>query len=372
VKAPGGRPGRVLVVGGGVAGLATARALHRYGIECDVVERAQGWAHPGVGMYLPANSVRALDRLGLQSPVLERAQQIVRQRFLDRRGRLLLDVELARVWGPTGPCLALGRRELHDVLRDGIDVRLAMPVDTLREDGPCVQALFADGSSAAYDVVVGADGIHSSIRTTACGGAHPDFLRQVSWRFLVDGFAEIAQWTVWLGHDRIFLAVPLGAGRLYCYADLDASEPIDPSDSDPAALAELYSRFAEPVPTILAAWVATGRAAYFSPIQEVAHDPWVRGRVALLGDAAHAMSPNMAEGAGMALEDALVIAETLAAGEPLDAFEARRRPRVASVRTQTRRRDRTRGLASGVQRVALRLAGQRIFRSNYSALRAEP
>lgn len=366
------RPARVLVVGAGVAGLATARALHRHGIECDVVERAEGWTHPGAGMYLPANSVRALDRLGLQPQVLERAQQIVRQRFLDHHGRLLFDADLARVWGPTGPCLALGRRELHEVLRDGIAVRLAMPVDTLCEDGTSVHAVFADGSSAAYDVVVGADGVRSSIRTTGCGGAHPDFMRQVSWRFLVDGFAEISTWTVWLAHDRVFLAVPLGAGRLYCYADLDASEPIDPSGSDPAALAELYGRFAQPVPTILAARLASGRAAYFSPIEEVTLEPWVRGRVALVGDAAHAMSPNMAEGAGMALEDALVIADTLASGEPLDAFEARRRPRVAFVRAQTRRRDRMRGLPSGVRDAALRHAGQRIFRNNYSPLRADP
>jgi 2-polyprenyl-6-methoxyphenol hydroxylase-like FAD-dependent oxidoreductase len=131
-------------------------------------------------MYLPANTVRALDRLGLKPPVLEHAQQILRQRFLDHRGRLLLDAELARVWGSTGPCLALGRRQLHEVMRDGIAVQLAMPVVTLREDGTRVHTLFDDGSSAAYDVVVGADGVRSSIRTTACGGAHPNFLRQVS------------------------------------------------------------------------------------------------------------------------------------------------------------------------------------------------
>jgi FAD-dependent urate hydroxylase len=368
----GARPARILVVGGGIAGLATARALHRRGIECDVVERSEGWQHPGAGMYLPANSVRALDRLGLQQRVLERAQQIERQRFLDHRGRLLLEAEMAGVWGSTGPCLALGRRELHEVLRDGIAVRLATPVATLHAEGPRVHTVFADGSNAAYDLVIGADGVRSSIRTTACGGADPVFLRQLSWRFLVDDFPEISTWTVWLGQGRAFLAVPLGSGRLYCYADLDASEPIDPGAGEPAALAELFGRFADPVPTILAAGLATGRAPYFSPIEEVADQPLTLGRIALVGDAAHAMSPNMAQGAGMALEDALVIAETLSSGEPLEAFDARRRPRVAFVRAQTRRRDRTRRLPAGVRNAVLKHAGHRILDHSCAPLRAEP
>lgn len=370
--ATGVRPRRVLVVGGGIAGLATTRALHRRGIECDVVERAEGWQHPGAGMYLPANTVRALGQLGIQQPVLERAQRIERQRFLDHRGRLLLEEELAGLWGATGPCLALGHRELHEVLRDGIAVRLSTPVATIHEEGPRVHAVFADGSDSAYELVIGADGVRSTIRTVSCGNAGPIFLRQVSWRFLVDGFPEISTWTAWLGQGRAFLALPLGAGRVYCYADVHASEPIDPSGGDPTALAELYDRFAEPVPVILAAGLATGRAAYFSPIEEVAQEPWVFGRIALVGDAAHAMSPNMAEGAGMALEDALVIAETLSSGEPLRAFEARRRPRVAFVRAQTRRRDRMRHLPSGPRNVVLRHAGHRMLQHSYGPLQAEP
>ncbi|HEY8200221.1 MAG TPA: FAD-dependent monooxygenase, partial [Actinomycetota bacterium] len=95
-------------------------------------------------------------------------------------------------------------------------------------------------------------------------------------------------------------------------------------------------------------------------------------RVVLVGNAAHAMSPNMAEGAGMALEDALVLAEVVAADRPLEEFEARRRPRVGFVQTQTRRRDRTRNLSPVVRDAVLRLAGQRIFHGNYKALRSEP
>jgi 2-polyprenyl-6-methoxyphenol hydroxylase-like FAD-dependent oxidoreductase len=355
-----------------IAGLPTVRALHRHGIECDVIERTTRWKHPGAGMYLPANSVRALDRLGLRAPVLDRALTIDRQRFLDDRGRLVLDVELPAVWGSIGPCLALSRNDLHEVLREGIAVRQGVTVTALHDEGPRVHADFADGSKADYDLVVGADGLRSWVRTTLFGGSEPDFVGQVSWRFIVDGFRGVDAWTVWLGRGRGILALPLGLGRIYCYADLDADEPSDPSRGDPVRLAELLGQFAEPVPAILASGLAVSEPAYFSPIEKVVSESWARGRVALIGDAAHAMSPNMAEGAGMALEDALVLAETIASGGSLEAFEARRRPRVAFVLAQTRRRDRTRGLPPHLRNVALRLVGRRIVRSGYAPLRAEP
>ena len=130
---------------------------------------------------------------------------------------------------------------------------------------------------------------------------------------------------MWLGRRATFLAVPLGGGRTYCYAAVDRRTPSDPAAEDASALTGLFEGFAEPVPTLLA---ALSGSPYFSPIEEVVQEPWTRGRVVLVGDAAHAMSPNMAEGVGMAVEDALVLAETVAAGRPLADFEARRRPRV--------------------------------------------
>jgi 2-polyprenyl-6-methoxyphenol hydroxylase-like FAD-dependent oxidoreductase len=297
---------------------------------------------------------------------------ITRQRFLGHRGRELLDVDLPAVWGATGPCVAISHRGLHELLREAIPVRLGATVTALKEHGPLVCAVFDDGSTGDYHLVVGADGVRSWVRTVVLRGAAPRFLGQASWRFLVDGVAEVSAWTVWLGHGTAFLTIPLGGGRIYCYADVDAAAATDPTDGDPAKLAEHFGEFAEPVPTILRAGLAAEDRPYFALIEEVVHRPWVRGRVVLVGDAAHAMSPNMAEGAGMALEDALVLAEVLAAGWPLTEFEARRRPRVGFVQTQTHRRDRTRNLAPVVRNGMLRLAGQRIVRGNYKALRSEP
>jgi 2-polyprenyl-6-methoxyphenol hydroxylase-like FAD-dependent oxidoreductase len=365
-------PRRVLVVGGGIAGLATSRALLRQGIECDLVERAAGWSHPGAGMYLPANSVRALGALGLQTALLERAYEITRQRFLDHRGRLLLDVDLPAVWGAVGPCLAIGHGDLHEILREGIPVRAGTTVRALHADGPLVGAILDDGSTEDYDLVVGADGVRSWVRSTVFVETAPRFVGQASWRFLVDGLPEISSWTVRLGRGKAFLTIPLGQGRMYCYADVTAQGPDDPTGGDPGKLAELFGDFDEPVRAIVRSLVAAGDPPYFSPIEQVVQEPWVAGRVVLVGDAAHAMSPNMAEGAGMALEDALVLAETIAAGNPLEAFEARRRPRVGFVQMQTQRRDRTRNLPSAVRNATLRLGGQRIFRGNYMPLLDEP
>jgi FAD-dependent urate hydroxylase len=189
-------PRRVLVVGSGIAGLATARVLLRHGVESDVIERATAWSHPGTGMYLPANSVRALGALGLQTALLDRACEITRQRFLDHRGRMLLDVDLPGVWDPTGPCVAIGHRDLHEVLHEGITVRMGTTVTALHAEAPVVHAVFNDGSSGDYDLVVGADGIRSSVRSMVFGGAPPVFVGQASWRFLVNDVPDIWTWTV--------------------------------------------------------------------------------------------------------------------------------------------------------------------------------
>jgi FAD-dependent urate hydroxylase len=365
-------PRRVLVVGGGIAGLATARALGQRGIQPDVVERAPGWSQPGAGMYLPANSVRALSALGLAAALVDRACQITRTRFLDHRGRVLRDIDLRAFWGATGPCAAISHRSLHELLREGIPVRLGTTITALEEHGPMVHAIFDDGSTGDYDLVVGADGVRSWVRIVVLAGASPRFLGMVGWRFIVDGFPQISGWTVRLARGGAFFTLPLGDGRTYCFAGVDASTPTDPSGGDPARLAEPFGAFAEPVPTILRTYLASGAQPYFSAFEEVVHRPWVRGQIVLVGDAAHAMSPNMAEGAGMAVEDALVLAETIAAGRPLEDFEARRRPRVEFVQAQTHRRDRARNLPPVVRNATFRLAGQLIYRSNYKSLLSKP
>lgn len=249
-----------------------------------------------------------------------------------------------------------------------VPVRLGVSVTGL-EDGETPRVTFADGSTGTYDLVVGADGVHSTIRSLALGGPTAGYVGQASWRFVLDGFPGITDWTAMLGRGRSFLTVALGQGIVYCYADLNANDPAAAAAGD---WRHSFADFAEPVPRLLDQAIE----AYFSPIEEVAPPAWKARRVVLVGDAAHATSPNMAQGAAMAVEDALVLAEMLTADqlveEALAGYEQRRKDRVAWVQEQTHRRDRTRNLPAPIRNLTLRLAAERIFRSNYRPLRDLP
>jgi FAD-dependent urate hydroxylase len=364
---------RILVVGGGLAGLALARALGRAGFAPELIEREAGWGDAGTGMYLPANGVRALGALGLEEAVAARAAPITHQRLLDHHGRLLAEIDLDGLWGDVGACLALRRADLHQVLRDGVAVRMGRTIASLEHlDGP-VEVTFDDGRQDSYDLVVGADGLRSTVRRLTVDDRPPVPVGQHSWRFLAPCPPGITTWTVMLGRGTSFLTIPIGGGLVYCYADITTNpdSPAPPTSDPLAGLRERFAGFAAPVPELLDQ-LQDQTQVHAAPIEQVAAERWGRGAVVLVGDAAHAMSPNMAQGAALAFEDALVLAACLAragsVAEALAGFVARRHSRASWVRAQTHRRDRTRRLPPLVRDPLLRAFGERIFRSNYRPL----
>ena len=371
---------RVLIVGGGIAGLALAPMLARTGDEVEVVERERAWRPAGTGMYLPGNAARVLRAFGLEAQVASRAVEIARQRFYDHHGRLLCEVDVAELWAAVGPCLAVHRAELHALLRDAageVPIRIGLAVERVAQRDGAVSVGFGDGTSGTYDLVVGADGIHSAVRRLAFEPtAVPRPVGQIGWRFLAPRPREVTTWSVMLGRRTAFLTIPIDGDRVYCYCDV-VSPPDHgtPEQVGPERLGDLFSEFADPAATLLEELDAAADI-HVSTIEEVVLDRWSRERVVLIGDASHATSPNMAQGAAMALEDALVLTDCLqripAIPDAIAAFEARRRPRTDWVRAQTHRRDHTRYLPPTIRDNVLRFLGRRIFHANYRPLLDQP
>ncbi|BCB79673.1 FAD-dependent monooxygenase [Phytohabitans flavus] len=359
---------RILVVGAGIAGLAAARALRLAGFRPEVVDKLPASTVAGAGIYLPGNATRALRVLDLDAPVRPCGEVVTRQRFLDVRGRELCEVDLVKLWDGVGECRALPRADLHRVMLSGAGGAVRHETEVTRVEavaGETVKVEFGDGSSAEYDLVVGADGRRSSVRVMAALGSAAVPVGQVMYRSVVTGGPKISEWTAVLGKRAAFVVMPMGGGRLFCYAD----EAGTAAPSDPLArVRELFEGFGGPVPAVLDAVEKVQVAV----TDEVEIGRWSQGPVVLVGDAAHATAPTLAQGAAMALEDAVVLADSVrraaTVAEALGEYERRRRPRTRWVLERTHDRDRLRDVAPALRDPLLRRRGSTIFADHYKEL----
>jgi FAD-dependent urate hydroxylase len=365
---------RILVVGAGISGLAAARGLRVAGFRPDVVEELPAATLPGAGIYLPGNASRALRWLGLDAPLRPLGDLIFRQVFQDSAGQELLELDVAGLWAGVGESRALSRADLQQVLLTAVggDVRYDTAVRALEIVDGAAKVEFDNGTVAEYDLVIGADGRRSAIRAMAGLGGPAAPTGRIVYRSIVAGGPALSDWTALLGDRAQFVAMPMGSRRLYCHADEtvgpDTANPADPL----ARVRELFAGFGGPVPMILEAM----EKVQVARTDEVVIDSWANGPVLLVGDAAHATSPTLAQGAAMAFEDAVVLGEVLKAAPDdvpaaLQAYEKRRLGRCDLVRTHTQECDRIRDLPPGQRDPMLRGQGQRIFADQYRGL-AEP
>jgi 2-polyprenyl-6-methoxyphenol hydroxylase-like FAD-dependent oxidoreductase len=283
--------GTILVVGGGVAGLTAAAALHRHGYKTEFVERQQTWHALGAGFLVHANGMRALRSLGLAAGV-EKAGTIVRRRqFCDQQGEPLAETDLEAVWGDAGPCIGIERPKLQHALLPGvanIRCRLGTSVISVVQDERGVSVGFADGSTGRYDLVVGADGMKSTIRALTLTAAAPRDLGAMNWRSVAPvrpvGLTGLQ---MHLGDGCTFGLVPMGAGRTYGFAYVLQPRFHDPLEGRLARLRNRFAAFGGRVPEYLAS-LERDDQVICSAMEWMELDQWHIGRVALVGDAAHA------------------------------------------------------------------------------------
>jgi 2-polyprenyl-6-methoxyphenol hydroxylase-like FAD-dependent oxidoreductase len=323
----------VLIVGGGIGGLCLAGALTRRGVACQIVERDPEWTTVGAGISFYPNGLRALRRLGLADAAVAAGAVIDRVRTCARDGTVVSEFP-GECWEGVGRTFAIHRRALQRIFLDALDgvpVHMGTTVRSLDDRGTVVEVELTDGTQLVADVVVGADGIRSRVRDLAIGRLPPRYVGQMYWRGSVDD-AIVDTATMLFDRNRFVALLPLGAGVTYI--------ALQEHRARPSAVGSLdrFADFGGPVPRAIDA-LRTDGTAHFGPAEEIERDEWRSGRVILIGDAAHACSPTLAQGGSLAIEDAIVLADLLA-GEPdtdraLDAFVARRQPRAAWVRERT-------------------------------------
>ena len=348
------RPLSVAIVGAGMGGLATAAALRRVGIDVTVYEQAQQFARIGAGIQIGCNAMRVLRELGLESRL---RQQSFYPRSWNNRDWRTGEVKFDMIFGEAAerrfgaPYLLAHRGDLHAALASIVPddcIRLDHRLVGFDESAGGVRLTFANGATAVADAVVGADGVHSIVRDILFGVSKANFTGRIAYRTTYPaallGGQKIGDCTKWWGEDRHIVIYYVKPDRSEVYFVTSQPEPDFRVESwsakgDVGELRSGFTGFDSEVEHVLAACPDVHKWAIFD---REALDQWVDGNVTLLGDACHPMTPYMAQGAAMAIEDAAVLSRCLegvdASGvaDALRRFEATRKERTTRVQETSR------------------------------------
>ncbi|HEV3011463.1 MAG TPA: FAD-dependent monooxygenase [Burkholderiales bacterium] len=313
---------KVMIIGGGIGGLSVARELALRGIKAEVVERAPQLNPVGAGIIMNPNAMRVLERNGLADQVRRDSWPYLTRETRDQHGRLLAMRDYRPLYesGKLAQGALVHRAHLLDVLYR------SLPPGTVRF-GVSIKSI----KSADADLVIGADGIHSQVRREVFGDTAPQYMGYRSHRLIMENVAGVRCFTEYLGRGQRIGLVPIGEKRLYVWTTYNSPQ----QKRSPADIPRQFAQFTDPGLQRVFAALPPPSDIITTEIEELWLEDWTRGRTVLLGDAVHAITPNIGQGAGMAMEDAAVLAEELAGGgkieDALANYVRRRKPRVETV-----------------------------------------
>jgi len=348
------RKPRIAVIGAGIGGLATARALKLRGIDVTVYEQASRITEFGGGVVMTPNAMKALRHLGVEDAVLGHAfapsAQVARSW---RTGRVIDRTQIegySNRFGARFCCMHRGdlQKVLHEAVGDE-PIRLTARCTAVSSEARGAIARFEDGSEIEADAIIGADGIHSVVRASLFGAENPRFTGHMCWRGLADTSrvpAEIVRsdFTVWLGpYAHVVHYCVRRGGLLNWVAITEVDAWREESWSLEGDMQELKSTYPDWNPHLLRLFDATERCYKWALFDREPLEKWSKDRITLLGDSAHAMLPYLAQGAAQSLEDACVLAAQIG-GTPEDLagafvrYEQQRIPRTRRIQLGARAR----------------------------------
>ncbi|MBB4008315.1 FAD-dependent monooxygenase [Allorhizobium taibaishanense] len=334
---------KVLVVGGGVAGMAAAMRLREQDVAVDLIDIDPNWGVYGTGITLSVLTLRALCDLGLADEIMAKGNCYDSFVLCSQAGDVLAKMASPRLYAPHVPAEGgILRPVLHAIMKSrvlaaGAEVRAGLNMTELSQDGAGVDVLFSDGTRSRYDLVIGADGLFSKTRSMILPDAPlPRFTGQACWRALFDIPAGWDCGRMFLG-DRVKLGFTLcSPDKMYLYLlEHVPNNPWREKAQLPGLLRQLMEGFGGEVAR-LRDTINEDTPILYRPLESVLlTDRWSVGRVVLIGDAVHATTPHLGAGAGAAIEDAIVLCDELASGQSvaqvLADFERRRIPRASLV-----------------------------------------
>lgn len=332
----------VLVIGAGIGGLTAAIALRQHGFRVQIIEKDPVWSVYGVGIIQQGNVLRALDALGILDQYVDAGVGFDAVEVFAPNGTRVARVPSHRLLAERPANLGISRRALQKVLGDaaigaGATLRLGVTAAAI-EDAPFapVNVHFSDHASGNYDLVIGADGAYSQTRSIILPEVpKPEFTGQAVWRYNLPRLPGLDALHAYNGAIGAGL-VPISRDLMYMY--LTTPEPDNPHYPREGLAARMRSKTASCAPAIrdLARAITDDDGVVYRPLEKLlVEGPWHHGRVVLLGDAVHATTPHLGQGAGLAIEDSLVLAEELSNHPSLEsaftAYRARRFDRCAYI-----------------------------------------
>jgi len=320
---------KVLIVGGGIGGLSLGIGLRQKGIEAEIVEIQQEYKIYGSGIIQQANALRALNELGVADKAMEKGSPYGQVKMFTPTGFQIAEVgppPLGRFPSHNG----ISRRSLHDILfaeaqKLGVQFRMGTSVTKISDKGEEVEVQFTDATANTYEAVVAADGIYSKVRGLVFGEYQPKYVGASVWRYTFKRPKDFENGYMYMGKKAKVGLVPTAKDYIYMFVVTVEGEdnPLIPKEEFVPKLKSYLDEFDVPVVKEVQSQITDPEEVNYRPLEIMTIPaPWYKGRVIMIGDAAHATVPQLGSGAALAIEDAVVLAEELGKAQTVEqAFE---------------------------------------------------